>query len=454
MMDEKLLLVETRSSDENKSGSEYQHQKIIGFSELGRPLKVVFIGNDESNLRIFVIAGQHGDESNGRKSVLRLASMSDKSHSSLPTSVQLAILLDANPDGSSAATRENSSKIDLNRDHQRLEAKETRAIHDFTRLWRPHLIIDVHNYPPRRKNLIAENHIIDFDVFLDTPTNPAVDLFQNQEPLTQDLVRWVGSDLDSKGFSCERYLLFKSSGKARRSTLDVTDARNSLALSYDSLTILLEGRNPTKLDDIDMRENLLSAQTHALCSIIKWAKTHAEILRAKSKTNEEGSIVPIRYKYYPSDKAPAIKYRNALTGQRETVSLQSYSAMIKISKSVKLPKAYAVPQAEEKTLEILERHGFHFELPKPSQLEEVEVYSSHGNIEAKSTSQRVKKRIDLFASREKRILNGYRIFRTDQLGGRALAVFLEPESKYGLVRYSNLNLSLSQKPIYPILRVL
>ena len=424
------------------------NQKTIGYSEEGRPLNVIFAGQNESKLRIFIIAGQHGDEANGREAVLKLGT-TDESFPETP-SAQLAILLDANPDGSYRATRKNSKQIDLNRDHQRLEAKETRAIHDFARSWNPHLIIDVHNYPPRRKHLIAENRVIDYDVFLDTPTNPAVDLFSDQEALSDALLTTVQSDLSPHGYSCERYLLLKPQGKARRSTLDISDARNSLALRFGVLTVLLEGREPTEDDDFRAVKKLVSAQHQALLSIIRWAVNHETILTSGPKTVEDE--IPIRYKYYPSNKNFEMKYRNALTGKSEIVPLQYYFADVKITESVRLPRSYAVPQDQVKVLEILDRHEFDSELSNGPRVEDVESYSlisaeTLGGTKDKPTS-------NLTLKKESKSLEGYRIFRTDQVGGRTLALLLEPRSRYGLRRHADLRIPLSRRnPDYPILRI-
>ncbi|MDG6995127.1 MAG: succinylglutamate desuccinylase/aspartoacylase family protein [Nitrososphaerota archaeon] len=455
-MNEKSVLDNIQLEDENISKAESisVNLKIIGFSEQQRPLNVVFIGQNKSELRIFIMAGQHGDEADGRKAVLRLATQSNQSYSETLSSAQLAILLDANPDGSNQATRENSLQIDLNRDHQRLDAKETRAIHDFVRLWRPHLIVDVHNYPPRRKLLLAENRIIDYDVFLDTPTNPVVNLFPNQEVVTENLVRTVKSELNSFGFSCERYLLLKGSGRARGSTLDLVDARNSLAVRYETLTILVEGRDSTKNDNRITREKLVSAQYQALRSIIRWASSHQILLTSKTIV-DKGKLVPIRYKYYPSNRTFEMKYKNALTGERETVPLQVYLKDVKISKLVELPRAYAIPRDELKALKILDRHAFRSEISKPYCVEEVESYSIDRTTNKTPESQIMNRKDDNFVvKKEKRTLEGYRIFRTDQLGGPALALFLEPRSQYGLVGHGDLSMSLShQKTVYPILRI-
>ena len=87
----------------------------------------------------------------------------------------LAVVPNLNPDGAIRKQRTNARGIDLNRDHQLLAAAETRALHGFVRPWRPHLVLDVHTYPPRRKRLLAVHSLIHcHDVFLDVPDQPGV----------------------------------------------------------------------------------------------------------------------------------------------------------------------------------------------------------------------------------------------------------------------------------------
>jgi hypothetical protein len=51
-------------------------------------------------------------------------------------------------------------------------------------------------------------------------------------------------------------------------------------------------------------------------------------------------------------------------------------------------------------------------------------------------------------------LERHEIFPTRQHGGEALAVFLEPESQYGLHRVPAMHIPLSSSSWYPVLRVL
>lgn len=423
--------------------------EIIGYSENKKPMNVVYLGDksqDKQHLRVFIIAGQHGDERHSRVSVNRI--MSDMNFNMKLPLLQLAILPDANPDGSHQRTRANANGIDLNRDHQRLESEETRLIHSFVRKWKPHLIIDVHNYPSKRKHLLANNHVICQDVFLDIPTNMSIQLDQIK---SAQLLNVIKSELESSRISCDRYTIITPTGRVRHSTPDVTDARNSLALRYNVLTILLEGRDPTRGDDPTIKEHLIAAQTSALYSILEWAQANKDSLfNSKPCIPSEKDSIVISSKYVKPNDDIKIKLRNSITKKIETVSFPKYTPNLEATKSVELPTAYAIPVTKVKVIEILSRHGFKSQYSDSNLHVQYYIVKSAQESKNKNKSAR---NVVVETRTEHRRLDDYVIFPIRQEGGNTLAVFLEPESKYGLSRYADLNLPLLPNSIYPVLRI-
>jgi predicted deacylase len=154
---------------ENKKFFDY---KVIGRSTKKRRLDVVSIGElVNPALKIFIMAGQHGDEKYSRKAAERLISYLIKTKAKdFPSNVCIAILPNANPDGSNKNTRRTADGIDMNSDHLILTSEENRAIHSFIRSWKPNLIVDVHDYPPKTKYLEEKNYVFYHDVLIDAPT--------------------------------------------------------------------------------------------------------------------------------------------------------------------------------------------------------------------------------------------------------------------------------------------
>src|SRR5258708_364922 len=147
---------------------------IIGLSQKSRPIHCFRRGRSGAPLKILVLAGQHGDERAVQRTLQWLLAIPARELAARLPNLQLAVIPEANPDGCETRRRFNAAGIDLNRDHQLLRSTEAAAIHLWTRRWRPHVILDLHNYPSRRRHLLERNIVLDHDVFLDAPSHPAI----------------------------------------------------------------------------------------------------------------------------------------------------------------------------------------------------------------------------------------------------------------------------------------
>ena len=83
--------------------------RVIGHSVQGRPLRAWRIGNPRSKRHVLIVGCIHGDECAGMLITARLL------YSSRPTTVDLWVIQDVNPDGLHAGTRQNAHGVDLNR---------------------------------------------------------------------------------------------------------------------------------------------------------------------------------------------------------------------------------------------------------------------------------------------------------------------------------------------------
>jgi len=409
----------------------------IGKSFLGNSLIVNFVGDEKSSLRIFIIAGQHGDENYSMEAVSKLV---NHYRTVSKCSFYAAILSNANPDGFQNHSRVNAQSIDLNRDHLLLQSKENEAIHSFVRDWVPQIVIDVHNYPSRRKHLLKKRLIINQDIFLDVPTNPAV--IQNiSDKKINDFIEKIKSDLCNRGFSCERYLIFQKSGKVRHSTLDLKDARNSLALRYGVFSIILEGKEPLKKEGISGKNKTIESQFYALQSIIEYLVKNRDNFNFKPHISIKGELVPIRPKYINSQKTIEIEIKNSKTKDTSKKKFQNYSSDIEISRFISLPMAYGIPNSMTELIKLIKKHGF-----SSSNNCKISKYQRYYyKISEKSSKKQIKKKTITEQ------ISNYTVFPINQPGGRFLAVLLEPQSKFGLHRFSELKYSENLE--YPIIRI-
>jgi hypothetical protein len=203
--------------------------QIIGTSIEGRDIVARSYGEGEK--RLLFVGSQHGDEPLAYE-VLQAFALS------LPLNIQLAVIPSLNPDGLAKAQRLNASGVDLNRDHQLLSSPETKALHQFVRTFRPHLVVDVHTYPPRRSVLLEQDFLLCHDVMLDVPTTPSLEPNVRQKMQTELLEPLL--DNLNQAFKATRYMLF-SKTRVRHSTPDSCWLLNASALRYGCWTLVLEG---------------------------------------------------------------------------------------------------------------------------------------------------------------------------------------------------------------------
>jgi hypothetical protein len=409
--------------------------EIIGYSAEGRPLVVHYCGNRGASLRIFILAGQHGDESDARDAA---AQYLVEFESAPPDSVYLAVLKDGNPDGAVVRQRRNASHMDLNRDHLLLSTPETQAVHSFVGRWQPHLIIDVHTYRAWRPELLQHGFVFAQDVMIDVPTNPAVRL--SWPPGTEtNLFEFVKHRLAEEAFRCDRYTLVRSSGIIRHSTLDILDARNMLSLRYGVPTVLLEGRRSSP-DDPPIFPPPHVVLLRAIEAVVEWAGIHAVFLQQPPDNRSYSyDVVPVRCRYADSNSSTRyMEMQSATEGDIHVVPIPGpYLSFVKTIRAVYAPSVYAVPHSSRYLLEILARHNFMTQASDRFRHATHETCRIAGaTVPAGADSAAAE--LDV-SQRVRRNAQDFVLFPTRQPGGRALALLLDPESQFGVHRFPTLD---------------
>lgn len=426
---------------------------VIGSSVAGRPLTIRLIGAPDAPLRLLIVAGQHGDEPLASSAVATLAPPAAPLSGENGT-YQCALLPCLNPDGLAQQQRTNAHAVDLNRDHQVLSAIETQALHRFVRHWQPHLIVDVHTYPPRRQHLLRQNLIYCHDLFLDVMSNPAI-----QHPLLAEaadrFLSPVTAQLQAEGYRCGRYTLIRPNGRARHSTPDVVDARNGLALRYSAFTVLIEGRTPPRNATPARQAQVVTAIQQAILATIQWARQNRPALLAARSQPDRPPSIAVGTKYAPAQGPLVMAFRERHSGQIGPVTVPGrFTPTLRPTRRVALPLAYAVPPSHHGVTAILARHGFTPQrfttqswaregYPAPTH------YALHAYRVAEPTSGSAKFSLEPYQG----VLTDFWLFPTAQPGGHSLALFLEPTAKYGLTRYPESQLTCQPGTLYPILRV-
>ncbi len=429
------------------------HETVIGRSKERRPILCVHRGRGDAALKVLLLAGQHGDERSARRIVKSLLAVPEKEVAARLPSVQLAIVPEANPDGCAARSRCNADGIDLNRDHQLLLTRETVAIHQFVRRWQPHVILDLHNYPSRRRHLLERNVVLDHDVFIDVASHPAILARPDHIDAEERLHGLLGA-IVAGNVSAARYTIVGASDSARHSTPDVVDARNGLALRYGAFSVLVENRQPRRDETKPERLRLRAAQERALWAILEWLDAHHNRFTplASLAPPAPGTPVPVHFKYASGGRQLRLVCRDLHQGRPTWVTFSRYLASLVVRRTVPLPLGYAVPRSLESLIEVLYRHGFASTRWRSGELCRVETLRVKP-MPPRTYPDRPARKVVLDVIRMSRNLDRYEVFPTQQRGGDALAVFLEPESKHGLHRFAAVGVPLKGPAWYPVLRV-
>jgi hypothetical protein len=177
---------------------------------------------------------------------------------------------------------------------------------------------------------------------------------------------------------------------------------------------------------------------------VHWAAQHQGLLTAPRPPLEPAERVAIRSRHVHTGKPCTMVFQDAHSGAIRQGELPGvFCPGLRVTRRVRLPDAYAVPRSHESLIEILRRHGFASQTAGAPTVVTVECYR-----------QRPGRRLAVDRVRQQRALAEEVLFPMTQDGGQALAIYLEPRSRYGLHRYQDLNLTWLPDSLYPVVRVL
>lgn len=284
---------------------------VIGTTLQGRPLHLVGIGRPAplsptpartKPVALFVCT-QHGNEPAGREACLQmlrtLSLTKDPGVLRLLSRWTVLFVPTANPDGRAANVRENSSAVDINRDHLNLETKEARAIAAVIRDWRPDVVIDLHEYGPGIPVLY------DDDLLYLWPRNLNVD--PQIHTLSKSLaIDYIGKGAEREGYSADEYGLYAVGDQDVTQTAGDGDEgilRNTVGLRH-GIGILVETR-------VDMRLSPDEVLSSSAVNLRRVASHRRAVLETLRFMREQEETVTVATNGAPLRKAKEGKLRSA-----------------------------------------------------------------------------------------------------------------------------------------------
>lgn len=102
--------------------------------------------------RLVVLCRQHGNEpeasASGARFIREFLTTTDPKKRRITARTALLIVPIANPDGAAAYRRRTDNNVDMNRDWGKYKSVEVRALENWIGAWKPHLVVDVHQWLP------------------------------------------------------------------------------------------------------------------------------------------------------------------------------------------------------------------------------------------------------------------------------------------------------------------
>jgi hypothetical protein len=455
------------------AGSAKVSLETIGRSVQGRDIPALFFssgafaGQRSKKPLALIFCQQHGDEASGKEAALLLAAELLGKGKKILEGLDLILVPTANPDGSELRQRRNANNRDLNRNHVLLSEPETLALHRLFQRWFPEIVLDVHEFGAVSPWWVGQGLIKNVDEMLGSLSNlntdPAIRAF-SQEVIYPAVRERVEKD----GYILFPYMVGSPDehDRLRFSTNDIDDGRQSLGI-YGTLAFILEGKRYGTVDNMLERRSAtqLSAMTAFLLVAAARGNEIIDLVRAaRAGLLQEvaaGERAFVRMDYFPDPARPSIAFPvfNLAEWKAETREWKNFAPLVKIKKSVRLPRAYVIPAAETALIELLQRHQmrlFRLTASAEATVERYQVLHVAARIEEETS----KPELDLEKTSERTVLQaGDVVVFLNQPARRLIPLLLEPESSWGILTDtgevpSAFGAYMREGGVYPVMRLM
>lgn len=454
---------------------------------------------DRTRPTLFLFASQHGNEQSAKEAALVLVrDLAVGPLEPLLERVNVLVMPQVNPHGNHADRRRNERGLDLNRDHVKLEAPQTRALHRVFRRWMPEVSVDMHEK--------GDDY---YRAAFGCVSNINIDR-RLQDSCRDVLLADVAKALDAQGIPFHEYLVTQRMGiesaagaalpagageerpfMKRYSTTDLNDGRNSLGI-YETLSLIFEGASRHDLETLGARTSWQVAALHALVEsvarhndeMVSLVRSLRAALVQRAALYSKDDRVHLRMKYTRSAKEPTFTLRRLATADEpilgvlgrdmqagEPVSrgdlepyrydsqtkvlekiVENWFPDVRSTRSVARPLGYVLPADRLDVVELLLEHGIAVEIFVAAATLPVEVYRITRIVPAgfdylAPEEIEVEPRIA-----EVRLEEGSFYVPTAQAAANLIPALLEPESQYGLIRYRKFDLVLQEGESFPFAR--
>ena len=319
----------------------------------------------ETPLRVLVLAAQHGTERAGLEVALRLVrDVVAGRLASLRSGLEVRVVPMANPDGVENRRRLSAAGIDLDRDHIRLEAAETRAIWAEYAAWRPHRVLDLHELGPS-----------EYPLQIGVPTHPnapgarrlaryylmpyvANELARADVPFHEDVASWVDGETAERSARPLRGPEADGAGSwFTPPPLDPASARNAFALAGSASFYIATSSSRDILGLRGRTERLHLAVSALLTAAAAQAPVVKATVEAAGRMPKDSLVLRARYvETRPGAGVPWIFINER--GQREQDYLRPWRSRVSVERRLATPAGWWIEPDREGLVAALRGHGF------------------------------------------------------------------------------------------------
>jgi len=447
---------------------------------------------------ILFIASQHGNEQSAKEAALRLIrDLALGDLNPLLKKVNVLIIPQANPYGNYFDLRQNEVDLDLNRDHVKLEAESTRAIHRVFARYLPEVTMDLHEKGD-------DYYRVSVGCVSNLNIHPSLQSFSRQV-----ILREIEKKLEKKKITFFEYLVSEplgldtSSGARisaegpgemmlRYSTTDLNDGRNSLGI-YETLSFIQEVSSRHDLATLEWRTGwqykgiralveTVAARPDEIRQLVRGLRTEL-LKRARQRAEEDPVHLRMRYERDPGQPELVIKafarpsspIRGILKVDKKAgdyllaEDLAPYSGpadykvvtrveknwfpLVKSELAVQRPAGYVIPAERFDLVEVLLSHGLKVQMLEKAATVEVGIYRVKELVPARADYLPPEKITVELEKQKVALKRGDFIISCEQPGANLIPCLLEPQSEYGLIRYFKFKLVPEVDDYYQIYRL-
>ena len=436
---------------------------------------------DRSKPTFMLTAAQHGNEQSAKEAALRLIrDLAVGELKPLLKQMNFLVMPQTNPYGNFVNKRQNAQALDLNRDHVKLEAPETRAMRAVFAKWMPEVTLDVHEK--------GDDY---YRVSTGCVSNVNIAASIQQFSRTT-LMKEVKAGVEAAGYTWWEYLVTEpmdSTSAAgvpdrrepgqrgpmmtRYSTTDLNDGRHGPGI-YETIAFIQEGASRHDVATLKARTDWQYAGITELVRAV--ARHRSEALRhvierraallARSKSPASDDLVHLRMEFVRDPAQPELTLtrferregqavETAAAGEPKVVTEVVKNWFPNVRPTVSIPRAagYVVPAAYQDVVRTLLQHGvlvqtFTADAPFEGEaLEVIDIVPAKDDYVAPDTLNVARKPGRLTAKK------GDFFVSSAQPAANLIPCLLEPQSAFGFIRYRSFKLLPEKGSTFAILRV-